>query len=115
MFDELFAIVLLLSRFRKNPGRTRSDVRSELANEAAAEFFALVIFLCEGLMKIRRKVAIKKHLPNRARFLRIASQLPMELQMVLCYRLVDSGGVNIGGRQREEAFKHLAIIMDFCS
>jgi hypothetical protein len=43
-----------------------------------------------------------------ARFFKIMKELPMELQMVLCHRVVGSVGGNIPGTQRELAFKLLA-------
>ena len=69
--------------------------------EVAAECFALMVMLCDGLLAIRRRVAIKKRPPNRARFFRIASQLPLELQMVMCRRIVGSpleGDLNVSVR-----------------
>ena len=75
-------------------------------DDLAAEYFAVIVFLCDGIFKIRRSVA--KYLPNRARFFRIIKELPMELQMVLCYRLVESMRMNIPREQREGAFKQLA-------
>ena len=38
----------------------------------------------------------------------LTKSLPMELQMVLCYRVVGSHWENIPGEQRELAFKELA-------
>ena len=43
-----------------------------------------------------------------ARFFSIASQLPMELQMVLCFRQVDSAKEIIPGKDSEVTFKELA-------
>ena len=45
---------------------------------------------------------------RRTRFFNIARQLPLELQMVLCFRKVGSGGEIISGRESEVAFKELA-------
>jgi hypothetical protein len=42
-----------------------------------------------------------------ARFFSIAKELPMELQMVLCHRVVGSMRMNIPGEQRELAFREL--------
>jgi len=46
--------------------------------------------------------------PPTARFFRISTQLPLELQMVLCYRAVGSAKENISGKDSEAAFKCLA-------
>jgi len=43
-----------------------------------------------------------------ARFFLIARQLPLELQMVLCFRLVGSAKEIIPGKESEAAFKSLA-------
>jgi len=43
-----------------------------------------------------------------ARFFSITAQLPLELQMLLCYRLVGSPKEIIPGKQSEVAFKSLA-------
>jgi hypothetical protein len=97
--------VSLLERFRDHPEETRHEVRVELGwlEEMAAEFFALVVFLCDSLLEIRGE-----SMTGAARFFRIAQKLPIELQMVLSYRMVGSMGGNIRGEQRELAFRELA-------
>jgi len=80
-------VVTLLERFKENPVETRHAVRVELGliDEVAAEMFALVVFVSDGLLQI------KDTTPSpAARYFSIAAQLPLELQMVLCYRLVGS-------------------------
>lgn len=70
----------------------------------AAKIFALVIFLGDGLLKFREGAVTG----TAARFFRMAGELPMELQMELCHRVLGSVGVNISGEHREEAFRQLA-------
>jgi len=80
-------VVTLLERFKENPVETRHAVTVELGliDEVAAEMFALVVFVSDGLLQI------KDTTPSpAARYFSIAAQLPLELQMVLCYRLVGS-------------------------
>ena len=80
-------VVTLLERFKSDATQTRHLVRVKLGwyNEAAAEMFALVVFVSDGLLQI------KDTTPSpAARYFSIAAQLPLELQMVLCYRLVGS-------------------------
>lgn len=104
-------VMHLLERFRDHPQETRREMRIEInrkSRAAAADMFALVLFLCDGLLAIRKNVTTKKQTPNRARFFMIARQLPLELQMVLCYRLVGSPGINIPAAVSEAAFKQLA-------
>ena len=50
-------VVSLLERFRDHPAETRYEVRVELGwvDEMAAELFAMVVFLCDGLLEIKRQ------------------------------------------------------------
>jgi len=81
-------------------------VRVELGllDALAAEMFALVVFVSDGLMQINDTTTPSP----AARFFTIATQLPLELQMVLCHRLVGSARENIPGKDSEVAFKELA-------
>jgi hypothetical protein len=94
----------LLAGFCVNPEGTRYEVKMGLGlfQETAAEFFALMIFFCDGLLEIK-----EDNTNEASRFFRMAKELPIELQMVLCYRVVGYSGVNIQGQQRELAFKQL--------
>ena len=72
-------------------------------DEAAAEMFAIVVFVSDGLLQINDTTP-----SPAARFFSIVTQLPLELQMVLCYRVVGSVKEIIPGRDSEVAFKSLA-------
>jgi len=98
-------VVTLLERFKENPEETRHAVRAELGlvDEMAAEMFALVVFVSDGLLQINEMTS-----SPAARFFSIAAQLPLELQMVLCFRQVGSGKEIIPGKESEAAFKELA-------
>jgi len=98
-------VVALLERFKENPVETRHGVRLELGllDELAAEMFALVVFVSDGLLQAKNLVDTPA-----ARFFNIARQLPLELQMVLSYRVVGSPKEIIPGGTSEEAFKSLA-------
>jgi len=99
---------LLLERFMANPSQTRYEVRLKLGqlNDLAAEFFALIVFLCDDLLRLK----LDDVPPHSAavRYFAIASKLPMELQMVLCRRVVGSKKQNILHKDSEVAFKSLA-------
>jgi len=97
--------VNLLETFKVNPGETRHAMRVELGwyDELAAEMFALVVFVSDGLLQINDTT------PSPARFFSIATQLPLELQMVLCRRVVGLSKEIIPGKDTEVAFKCLAI------
>jgi len=98
-------VVTLLERFKRDAAKTRRAIRVELGwyDEAAAEIFAMVVFVSDGLLQV------KDTTPSlAARFFSIAALLPLELQMVLCNRLVGSGKEIIPGKESEVAFKELA-------
>ena len=108
-------IVLLLERFVANPALTRRELRVKFGvlDGVAAEIFAAMIFLCDELLQIRRTRAShqKSAAADATRFLVIAKKLPMELQMVLSYRVVGSRKMNVLRRESEAAFKDLARIL----
>ena len=100
-------VVTLLERFKENPVKTRHQVRLQIGwcDEAAAEMFALVVFVSDGLLQIKNLV---DSTTPAASFFRIASLLPLELQMVLCFRVVWSAKEIISGKDSEVAFRCLA-------
>ena len=98
-------VVTLLERFKGDAAQTRRAVRVELGwhDEMAAEMFALVVFVSDGLLQVNDTTPTPA-----ARFFSIARRLPLELQMVLCHRLVGSRKEIIPGKDSEVAFKTLA-------
>jgi len=98
-------VVTLLERFKENPEEPRHALRLEVGwyDEAAAEMFALVVFVSDGLLRTRDQ---STSVPA-ARFFSIATQLPLELQMVLCYSLLGSGKEIIPGKDSAAAFRDL--------
>ena len=105
-------IVSLLKRLVDNPAQTRQKIHFKLGmlDELASENFALVIFLCDDLLQlnsISNVVACDTYVAT-ARFFAIAKRLPMELQMILCHRIVGSTKNNILHKDSENAFKCLA-------
>jgi len=75
----------LLERFKGDAARTRHVVRTQLGlvDELAAQIFALVVFFSDGLLQVNDTTP-----SPAARFFSISGQLPLEVQMVLCFRLV---------------------------
>jgi len=100
-------VVDLLERFKESPERTRYQVRVELGlvDEMAAKMFSLVVFVSDGFLQVTQ--VIQCTTSPAVRFFAIACQLPLELQMVLCYRVAGSCK-EIPGRECEMAFKELA-------
>ena len=97
-------VVSLLEEFKENPEETRSKVRMEIGcDEAAAEMFALLVFVSDGLLQVNETT-----LTPAARFFEMARRLPLELQMMLCYRVMGSDKEIIHGIESEVAFKELA-------
>ena len=96
----------LLERFKSDAAKTRHAMRVELSwyNEAAAEMFALVVFVSDGLLQVNDTTTTTP----AARFFNIARRLPLELQMMLCFRQVGSYKEIIPGKGSEVAFKSLA-------
>jgi len=99
-------IVALLKRFKENPLETRHATKVELDwyHALAAEMFALVVFVSDGLLQVNDTMTTTP----AARFFNITRRLPLELQMVLCCRLMGSDKEIIQGKDSEVAFKDLA-------
>jgi len=72
-------------------------------DEAAAKMFALVVFVSDELLQVKDTTTSPAD-----RFFNIARRLPLELQMVLCHRLVGSDKEINPGKEIEVAFKFLA-------
>jgi len=98
-------VVALLERFKSDAAQTRHAMRVELGwyDEAAAEVFALVVFVSDGLLQFKDTTTTTP----AVRFFKIITQLPLELQMVLCFRQVGSDKEIIPGKESEVAFKKL--------
>jgi ankyrin repeat protein len=103
-------VVSLLERFVANPELTRYHLRVKLRlfNELAAEFFALIVFVCDDLLKLKPASSFTSKTFPALRFFTVATKLPMELQMILCCRSIGSMKQNILRKDSELAFKFLA-------
>jgi len=97
--------VTLLERFKSDPSQTRHAMRVELGllDDLAAEMFAVIVFVSDGLLQINDTTP-----SAAARYFSIAKNLPLELQMLLCRRVVGSSKEIISGKESEVAFKELA-------
>jgi len=106
MENHRMEIATLLERFKSDASKTRRAVRVELGflDDLAAEMFALVVFVSDGLLQLKDTTTTPA-----ARFFSLAARLPLELQMVLCFRQVGSVKEIIPGKDSEVAFKELAM------
>jgi len=86
-------------------------VKFGVLDEAAAEVFALTVFLCDDLLQLKPALTITTASAAATRFFAIASKMPMALQMILCHRAVGSMKQNILRQDSEAAFKSLAGIL----
>jgi len=98
----------LMKRFGRNPVRTRRDIRVELGwtRLLAFDVFALVVFVSDGLLEIKTPDVANP----ASRFFGIMQGLPMELQMIVCYRLAKSAGEIISSKESEWAFVNLSLL-----
>jgi len=100
------SIAPFLERFGANPTQTRHEVRVKLGipEAVASELFAVVVFLCDGLLQLQQHPGISP----TGRFFSITQRLPMELQMVICHHCFGSSKQNITSTVSEVAFRSLA-------
>jgi len=99
-------VATLLERFKSDAAQTRHVLRVELGwyDDLATKVFALVVFVSDGLLQIKDTTTTTP----AARFFNITRRLPLELQMMLCFRQVGSYKEIIPGKGSEVAFKSLA-------
>ena len=109
----------LLDRFGRTPVVTRHEVRVKLGRSVAvaAEIFALTVLLCDDYIMLTKGGATlfkqqQQQLPlqwrEMVRFFALAARLPMELQMLLCHRVVGSAGERVKCKDLEAACGALA-------
>jgi len=97
----------LLDRLRNDFIQLRHELRLKhgFSEQDATDVFAMVIFLCDDLLKLNMQAVAPCGVPV---FFRIACRLPMELQMLLCHRVYGSPKHSIPSHKSEPAFKALA-------
>lgn len=108
----------ILKSYRDRPVITRHKLRLQLgmSDGLAADIFALVIFLSDGLLTCKDTLGnltdhkdVSDHPIIQAfRFFTITKQLSMELQMSICQRVAESAKDNISTLLSEPAFQSLA-------
>ena len=110
-------VVLVLKKFEANPAQTRHVLRVKLGvlDALAAEIFASTVFLCDGLLQLTPASPSDLNATAAIRFFAIAAKLPMELQMILCHRVIGSTKQHILHRNSEYAFEDLGRILSIPS
>ena len=92
-------IAALIDSFDLDPAYTRQQLRElpELRDPFISDLFALVVFLCDGLLTVGTGSFASSSSANNnnkaARFFRVARCLPMDLQMTLCNHVFGSSKV----------------------
>jgi len=101
-------IAVLLDSFEADPATTRQQLRElpELRDPFISDLFALVVFICDGLLNVSVESS-----SSSARFFRIAQLFPMELQMVLCNRAFGAVKSSVLTKYSEPAFKKLGRLL----
>lgn len=74
------------------------------------EVFALIVLHSDGIVSTKKLVRDKED--RSVRFFRIASSLPMELQMILCNRLAGRGGNFVLVKDLEPALRKMVQIFN---
>jgi hypothetical protein len=100
-------IVSLIERFIANPIPTRHQILMKLGlpDALAAEVFALIVFICDDLLQLKETSTLNQI--AAIRFFEITLKLPMEVQMIVCCRVVGLMKQNIRTQDSEPAFKSL--------
>jgi len=100
----------LIKRYIDDPLRLIHELQVDTNVKAAraSALFAQVLFLCEGLLKVVSVGPLPRDHSLAKRFFGMATQLPMELQMLLCHRVYSSAKQNICTTELEPALRSLA-------
>lgn len=100
--------IQLLRDYMNKPIQTRFEVQLELGlnYELATELFTLIVCVCDGLLEIN-KGNCPIETTRAVSFFKIAIQLPMELQMLICHRVFASTKQNITSKDIETSLQHL--------
>jgi len=111
-------IASLIDSFDLDPATTRQYLRElpELRDPFIGDLFALVIFICDGLLVVGAESSASSSFSTNtskkaARFFQIVQLLPMELQMVLCNRAFGAGKNLVLTKHSEPAFKKLGRLL----
>jgi len=111
-FDDCRAICQLLEDYKADEKEVRRKMRNKvgISKNNAADVFALVIFVSDGLLNLGPGPCTEDSKAVRAaRFFKATTNLPMGLQMIICNSLFDYCGHTVLRAHSEPAFKRLAM------
>jgi len=101
----------ILEGFHRNEGLARHQARLEIGpgpfDARWLDTYAIMIFISDGLLQMCAVLTLVVR-QDTGRFFGMGQRLPLDLQMVLCRRLVGSGRAVIAVADAEPAFQHLA-------
>lgn len=86
----------LIDAYEKDPGACRQCIRGSFI----ARLFALVVFLCDGFLRLPED----HHSLKSGRFFSTCSRLPLDLQMLVCHRVFGSAKEVVLSGDSELAF-----------
>ena len=98
----------LLQRYIKDPDQTTYEIKLKVrshGDEYSGYVFGLIVYLSDDYLRIIERVTQQ---PKVRRFFKITQELPMDLQMVICNRLVGSDKNIISTSLVEKAFRTIA-------
>jgi len=105
-------LLLLITEYLDNPHQTRTRLRTlpGIREFLIGEVFAQMVFLSDDFLVIvaRQHENEVKEVRQTRRFWSLAMKLPMELQMLLCNRVFESGRDLVLTKHSEPAFRKLA-------
>ena len=108
----------MIGSFDLDPFTARQRLRElpEIRDTFISDLFALVIFICDGLLTVGAEAfasSFSSTLTSRkaTRFFQIAQHLPLELQMVLCNRVFGPRKDVVLTIHSEPAFKRLGKLL----
>jgi len=112
--QEADKIVLFLQKVKED----RADavrfatLKHGIYDRRAADFFALIVFLCDDHLKIKDEEENEDPaLSGSRRFFAMTARFPKEIQMLICQRRANCMKISIATRFSEPAFKKLTCIL----
>jgi hypothetical protein len=100
----------LIQHLMHDEHQTRHEIRLEfgLKPQTVAHLFAIVIFVCDDLLRLKATQSTVHKDISTGRFFSMVTRLPMELQMMICHRVSGSPKDVVLTRDSEPMFKFVS-------